>query len=762
MKTTTTLLRTFVLCLAMISAITPSVAEEYFSGIFCPPDQWVDCDDEIWDLSIYGNAYYKDYSGSHDAGSPHVQYHLNSCNSGYITRTWSVWIYSQPYSCTQTIHVGGGGGFNPNSIIWPPKVVNLEGCDPETDPYLLPNGIPEWDDAGCSMLGRSYRDSYYTISGTCNKIIRKWTVMDWCTYDPWKNPHKGIYYYYQTIKISVDDIPEIVCPDDIIVDSYNCKNALVEADPFYVDPSSCGAGFTITNNSPYAYSKGADISGVYPIGETWVTYYIKYGCGLTDKCKIKVVVKDGKAPTPYCYAYMAVPLMGIDTNEDGINDEGMVEIWAKDLDAGSYAHCTSGPLKFSFSEDTSEKAKTFTCDDLGKNEVEMWVTDAGGNQSWCLVIIDVQNNGANIQPCERLVEEEVEEEEETIDTSLMFTLEGLIMSTHGELVAGAQLSLTDMDGEMEISTRMDTTYVSNLDTVIFDDGSMLIRQVEETLVQEITDTTYHYQSAIKATDASGFYAFPDMVRSSGSYKIQASMEDGKYADINLQDVEVIFRHLIGEIPFTHAYQYIAADVDGDGTVSFADMRFMIELYTSRIEELPIGTPQVMVDANAEFSNPADAISEDCPDFIMVNEVQGDHNDLNFVMIKLGDLAEDVEDARIADNFRNAQIAENLNTSSNADLMLKYAKFLDGQLETQVEVFPNPMSDVARMMILTENEGATSVQVFQLDGKLVKSENVNLTKGKNQVTINVQDLNPGIYMYRLAVGQQMHTGKMIKK
>lgn len=74
------------LCILLITlAFSTSVmAEEDLFSIYCPADVTVDCQDELWDLSIYGNAYYHDYDGDHDAGVPDVNYNLSSCNVGTI------------------------------------------------------------------------------------------------------------------------------------------------------------------------------------------------------------------------------------------------------------------------------------------------------------------------------------------------------------------------------------------------------------------------------------------------------------------------------------------------------------------------------------------------------------------------------------------------------------------------------------------------------------------------------------------------------
>lgn len=383
--------------------------DEASFSLYCPNDVTVSCSDEIWDLSIYGNATYYYNGGWYDAGTPQVNYYLNSCNSGYITRTWTVEDYNwNLHSCTQTITVSSdGSNFNETNITWPQEHITLEGCYPSTHPSQLPPGwgYPTWYNSGSSCgtgnIGVAFSDQTYTISSTCKKIVRKWTVIDWCQYNPnsWYGS-SGIWTYYQFIKISKGDLPILVCPEDITVNSNNCVNAYLDVPPLWVDGETCGGDYDITNNSPYADSNGADISGVYPVGWHYVTYTVKYGCGSKKTCTRKIKVTDNKPPTPYCYASLAVPLMGVDEDGDGVFEDGMVEIWAKDLDKGSTPSCNGGPLKYSFSSDVTDTYKVFTCDDVGENTVQMWVTDTDGNQSYCLVIIDVQNNGANIPDCQ--------------------------------------------------------------------------------------------------------------------------------------------------------------------------------------------------------------------------------------------------------------------------------------------------------------------------------------------------------------------------
>jgi len=385
-------------------------ADDSFT-LYCPNDVTVSCNDEIWDLSNYGNANYYYNGGWYSAGYPTVQYYLNSCNSGYITRTWTVEDYNwNIHTCTQKITVlGDGSSFNASNITWPQEHITLEGCYPSTHPSQLPPGwgYPTWynggSSCGTSNIGVAFSDQVYSISSTCKKIVRKWQIIDWCQYNPnsWYGGYTpGLWTYYQFIKISKGDLPILYCPEDVTINSTNCVDAYLHVPPLHVNGDVCGGDYTITNNSPYADSNGADISGRYPIGWHYVKYTVEYGCGSKKTCTRKIKVTDKKPPTPYCYASLAVPLMGVDTDGDGVVDDGMVEIWAKDLDKGSTASCNGGYLKFSFSSDVTDTYKTFTCDDVGINTVQMWVTDNDGNQSYCVVKIDVQNNAANIPNCE--------------------------------------------------------------------------------------------------------------------------------------------------------------------------------------------------------------------------------------------------------------------------------------------------------------------------------------------------------------------------
>ncbi len=352
--------------------------------IYCPPDTTVDCDAEIWDLSGFGNAYYHDYTGTHSAGDPiSEEYNLNSCGTGTIVRTWVAYDYhNDPHYCSQTIYVGGAGNIY---IHWPPDYV-LEDCTPHTDPEDLPPPYdkPVVDDsyAPCTQIMIGYEDQVFDISDGCIKILRHWTVIDWCQYDPNDSYPAGKWTHTQIIKVVPTGPPTIMCPMDLTVSADgSCEGAYVHIPPATA-MSECGGDVTIKNTSPYADNNGADASGFYPLGTTHVTFKVSNECGgySYTSCTMKVTVVDLKAPTPICYYGISVSLMPM-------GDGAMLELQPHFFDKGSFDNCTpSNKLKFDI------EPKQVTCADLGQIAVKVFVTDESGNSAHCNTVAVVQDN----------------------------------------------------------------------------------------------------------------------------------------------------------------------------------------------------------------------------------------------------------------------------------------------------------------------------------------------------------------------------------
>jgi hypothetical protein len=149
-----------------------------------------------------------------------------------------------------------------------------------------------------------------------------------------------------------------------------------------VDDCSAGVEITVFSDDMAAYATGdqyeyADV----PPGDYQVFYEVIDDCGNISYDNIIVTVKDCKLPTPYCVDGLVIEIM----------QTGMIDIWAVDFDAGSFDNCP-GDLQLSFSADVNDDQRIYTCDDLGENVIQLWVTDAEGNQDFCETFVEVQDN----------------------------------------------------------------------------------------------------------------------------------------------------------------------------------------------------------------------------------------------------------------------------------------------------------------------------------------------------------------------------------
>lgn len=340
---------------------------------------------------------------------------INQCNVGTLRRTFTATDANGSVSCTQTITFENFHPFNGVTDITWPASFDTTGCIDPDDLTEDITGVPTFNEDECDLVGYSFEDHvfpFFNAQQACLKIIRKWKVIDWCefTFDP--RTGKYVYTTYeheQVIKVNDTIDPSFVrvTPDTMFC-SFDTTCTSGRAELIATGDDSCTPGselrweykIDINNTGVYdttATGLGAtiDASDDYPFGEHRIKYVFEDRCGNKITTERMFSIINCKAPTPYCKNGIVVDLMPIDTNRDGTVDLGMIEIWASDLDLGSFGAC-GNPVVLSFSADTNETNRTFDCDSLAQRNVEIWVTDRiTGNQAFCRTFVIIQdNNGA--------------------------------------------------------------------------------------------------------------------------------------------------------------------------------------------------------------------------------------------------------------------------------------------------------------------------------------------------------------------------------
>lgn len=706
----------------------------------CPPAVYLNCDADLSNLDLYGQAWvWENYKKILTIKPKSTVYNTNACGIGTITRTWEYedkhWNW---HRCSQIITITGSNTFSNADINWPPSL-EIEGCNPNADPQNLskPYNYPTFKNKKCAQPMYSYRDMKFTVADGCVKILRDWKVIDWCTYVPNKTPQTGIWTYTQIIKLIVKDSSAYLqCPKDTIVDAKNdCKGLYVKLDSVK-GFTKCGAITKIINTSPHSTAKGPDASGYYPIGTTEFYYIAEYGCGKEIKCKVKVTVKNKIPPTPYCLLGVNVALMPVDTNRDGIPDNGMVEIWAKDFDRGSYHICGQKNLNFSFSSNVNERSRVFTCADLGKNEIEMWVTDSSGNQSYCKTMIDIQNNNARIPNCKR-------KDSLITGTNGTLYLRGNVSRIHGEMIENVEMTLEEQ--LLKIVKNVSPVITIKYDTIITSSGTIFYRKISDTTYITRYDTVLTSNVSSRNTNSIGHFSFTDL-RKGAHYRLVAEKDDNALNGLDINDAIILLRHVIGSERIISAYKLIAADMNCDGTVNYADFDILYGLLTGTVSPSSIKSfwkiiPKTQTIDLSNYLN--------YPNFTEYQSFDKSIDASDFIAIKLGEL-DDSPTKFKGQTAVNRSDLDNLLNKVNSDNAFISAR-----------AYPNPifLNETMKLEINLNKSSNAKIELLNLDGKILSSKIFDLNKGRNELEFLETNLQQFV-IYKITIDNEIHLGKWI--
>ena len=408
--------------------------------IVCPPNITVSCtfpfDPDNLDVfgTVHVNQADVDSINIYDPDMPHVDpfrgfdgyvidncgvtvthtrnIQIDNCGEGRIVRTFRASDPNGTVTCRQIITFTNDSPFDGADIDWPDDYTtnNNNDCDAgNLDPDNLPArfAYPRFTEDQCDLVASSHDDWVFDFgNGTdaCFKIIRKWKVIDWC--NSYVDPQTGGTMYpsweHQQVLVVENSIaPTFIAgcdPVNVVSVDPDCNNAgvtlIAEAVDDCTPESQLNYSYRIDAGADGTYDiegVGSNASGDYPIGSHKILWTVEDQCGNATSCESMFMVENSKLPTPYCYNGLAIVLMPVDTDGDGVFDNGMIDIWANDFDAGSYHSCGLD-VTVAFSPNPADTGRIFTCDDVGIVTIEMYVIDENGNYDFCTTFIDVQDN----------------------------------------------------------------------------------------------------------------------------------------------------------------------------------------------------------------------------------------------------------------------------------------------------------------------------------------------------------------------------------
>jgi hypothetical protein len=542
-------------------------------------------------------------------GTPNVRHSVvdgrDQCGKGIISRTWIVTdgqgvvgsctqiIRSQPGASSRPFFVNRENDLDPNDdIVWPKKEVILSGCVSPNSPQLRPDstGRPEilYNRFACGVIAINSKDEVYTLNtplagsnNSCLKILRTWSVIDWCTPSSVTNP----YTFQQIIKVENKVAPVVTSvAQDTCLQLTGCTGT---------GRTRLGATATddCTGNMSWTYSidagnnggpmNGYDIvrSGTgnsisldtldLPLGRHRIVFTFRDLCGnMTSKENI-FNISNCKAPTPYLMKGLVIGL-------SKMNGGGMVTTLARDFNAGSFHSCPNYRVYLAFSRNISDTARVFTCANLGINSVRVFagIITPANDTIWDSAIaeIDIQDNNTPKACTSALANR---------------TVRGQLITEINANLKGAEVLL---------------------------EGSQTLKLM---------------------SDNSGNFIF-DQALLGGSYILKPTKDDDHLNGVNTLDLLHIQKHVLGVKRFTSPYKYIAADIDRDGKVNVSDLVELRKLVLGVTDKFSKNTSWRFIDRNFTFKDLLNPLNELIPEAYAIDNLRENMN-VDFLSIKIGDV-----------------------------------------------------------------------------------------------------------------------------
>ena len=708
--------------------------------------------------------------------------------------------------------------FAPDNIVWPDKIVELPNCTGISS--IGTECANTGKDAGkprilrndkCDLVAMNYVDEVYPIATpACVKILRTWTVIDWCQ----NKPLGRKWTYTQVIKLVNNIAPDFtgntckndtICqyptdcgPDPVVL----CATAKDDCTPddqlkysYFIDLNNDGTNdingksscVTITRNNGLKY------------GRHMITWSVEDNCGNVKTCTKVFIIKDCKKPTPVA-KLLALELMPN-------NCQATLE--ASKLNNFSWDNCTPmNNLRFRVAK-LGEYSSNMTLDQvLALNDYVVFGAGEIGSQTIALFVIDNDNNWDFVET---------------------FVLVQTVMNPD---------CANNGNNNAIVSGTIQTELKENIDKV-----EIKVNGVSKYI-----------------TDAQGTYSIA--LPKNNNYIIRPVKLNDARNGITTADLVAMNKHILGIELLNSPYKRIAADINNDKKISTADMvelRKLIlfindnfsnnsswmmidknynfktsspekEIYTTDIIESPLTTSKVINFVglkvgdvnNSAKPNGLVGVGEERNGFIYnfitenaiikagetksielklekSGELEGYQFTFNFdpkqiEIQNISGLSEDhfglrfMEEGAITvsndkDQMSNLtlQIKAKKNVSlenvlsigsrytaaeaytSNGELANIGLKF-SGTVENNFQLMqnmPNPFSQNTTIGFVMPEGGSATFTIFDAMGKVVYETTGNYNKGYNELILNKNKLfSSGIYTYRLTTDKHSATKQMI--
>jgi hypothetical protein len=138
------------------------------------------------------------------------------------------------------------------------------------------------------------------------------------------------------------------------------------------------------------------------------------------------------------------------------------------------------------------------------------------------------------------------------------------------------------------------------------------------------------------TNVSGNYSVANLTNGT-SYTITPSFSDGLKDGLDVTDMLIMRRHMLGAALFTNGYMYVAADLNFDRVINVSDLLILRKIILDEITSLTGGvSPWRFIPSSYAFPS-GNPLSGTIPSTISYNPLNGNQMGQNFTGVKYGDL-----------------------------------------------------------------------------------------------------------------------------
>ena len=731
---------------------------------------------------------------------------IGTCGFGTIVRKFS---YSgngnPPIIIFQNITINSAGvELKASDFIAPLDYTSTnDACDPgdiiDLGPLYEPRLKPGVE--GCYNLMTNSEDQVFAgQGGACFKIVRTWTILDWCLAEA-----KGLAYaqehaihFVHSIVIMNTTKPTFAPHADQAETTLICDGKEVTVTTSATD--DCPSNYLVYNwqidynfnnvNATWdASGNGNSFTRFMPIGHHRVHFAVVDGCGnLTDQFFFVNVVNN-KQPTPL-YKNLVVDLMANLT----------VAIPARLFNAGSTGACPgSTPLRFSYTSNPADSIKIFDCS-FGVDVpfgVNIYVIDNNGLVDFATPSLTLNDN---IVQCPDNI---------TLISGRIVT-EGAQGIPQVDVNAQASMmKQTDSNGEFRFNNvQSGTTYSiepsDDKDPLNGVTTGDIIKIQNHILNKKVLDSPYKLIAADVSEDKQLSVSDIVMIRRLILAKIDqfSSGKSWKFIDESYtfpnpanplnadypQSIDAATTGIKNDVNFIGIKM---GDVNGDFTLSLdggsLEVREKASLTMEDISMVPGQTYNVAIsndDLNkiagiqAAFELSAgvrlEGISSNL--FTVSNEnysLNGNRLMLSIADIRGNEAGKEVFTFELSVD-KPMKLSEAISQNTEATLKSEIynevgdgtafeIKFTGNKSGLIVEQnVPNPFTDHTQISFILDQEDLVTLKVYDINGRILKSSKGNYAKGRNTISIinNELDAN-GVLFYELTTAQGSVTKKMIK-